>query len=151
MTERVSSCWYLAPEQILTPRDYGAAVDVWSAGCIFAEMLLGRAAFPGANELNQVSTASTRVHITLPDFMCDVDVCKLSVTYDSNSDSVSSDVGNFGRHSSGGKRLGPRASRYAQQASQESSLPSALTARRETVAPSTARYVDTVCVHAHCM
>ncbi len=31
--------WYRAPELILLERDYSEAVDIWGAGCIFAELL----------------------------------------------------------------------------------------------------------------
>ena len=31
--------WYRAPELILAMRDYGTAIDMWSMGCIFAELL----------------------------------------------------------------------------------------------------------------
>ena len=39
---------------MLTPKDYDSSVDIWSAGCIFGEMLLGRPLFPGAHEINQL-------------------------------------------------------------------------------------------------
>ena len=39
LTGHVVTRWYRAPEIILLEKDYGAAVDVWSVGCIFAELL----------------------------------------------------------------------------------------------------------------
>ena len=39
---------------MITPKDYDNSVDIWSAGCIFAEMLLGRPLFPGVHEINQL-------------------------------------------------------------------------------------------------
>jgi mitogen-activated protein kinase 1/3 len=39
LTGHVVTRWYRAPEVILMEKDYGPAVDVWSIGCIFAELL----------------------------------------------------------------------------------------------------------------
>jgi len=39
LTGHVVTRWYRAPELILLEKDYGAAIDIWSAGCIFAELL----------------------------------------------------------------------------------------------------------------
>jgi len=47
MTQYVMTRWYRAPELMLFRRQYTVAVDVWSVGCIFAEMLARRAIFPG--------------------------------------------------------------------------------------------------------
>ena len=41
MTEYVATRWYRAPEIMLSWKEYTKAIDVWSVGCIFAE-LLGR-------------------------------------------------------------------------------------------------------------
>ena len=54
MTEYVVTRWYRAPEVILNASHYTNALDVWSIGCIFAE-LLGRAPlFPGDDYLDQI-------------------------------------------------------------------------------------------------
>jgi mitogen-activated protein kinase 1/3 len=39
LTGHVATRWYRAPELILLEKDYGPAIDMWSVGCIFAEML----------------------------------------------------------------------------------------------------------------
>ncbi len=39
LTGHVVTRWYRAPELILLEKDYGPAIDVWSVGCIFAELL----------------------------------------------------------------------------------------------------------------
>jgi mitogen-activated protein kinase 1/3 len=39
LTGHVVTRWYRAPELILLEKDYGAAIDMWSVGCIFAELL----------------------------------------------------------------------------------------------------------------
>lgn len=39
LTGHVVTRWYRAPEIILLEKDYGPAIDIWSVGCIFAELL----------------------------------------------------------------------------------------------------------------
>src|SRR5260221_12460464 len=39
LTGHVVTRWYRAPELILLEKEYGPPIDVWSVGCIFAEML----------------------------------------------------------------------------------------------------------------
>lgn len=49
----VCSRYYRAPELLLGCSNYTTKVDIWSAGCILAEMLLGRPIFPGADNQDQ--------------------------------------------------------------------------------------------------
>jgi len=53
-THEVVTLWYRAPEILLGQQQYSVAVDVWSAGCIFAEMITKRALFPGDSEIDQI-------------------------------------------------------------------------------------------------
>ncbi|CDF39700.1 Mitogen-activated protein kinase 14-1, MPK14-1 [Chondrus crispus] len=55
-TDYVATRWYRAPELIMAgASNYTPAIDMWSIGCIFAEMLnKGRALFPGHNPENQL-------------------------------------------------------------------------------------------------
>jgi p38 MAP kinase len=53
MTSYISSGYYRAPEIMLTWQRYGEQIDIWSAGCIFAEMLLGRPLFAERGHLKQ--------------------------------------------------------------------------------------------------
>ena len=39
--------WYRAPEVMLTFKEYTLAIDMWSVGCVLAEMLSGKPLFPG--------------------------------------------------------------------------------------------------------
>ncbi|GME90205.1 unnamed protein product [[Candida] boidinii] len=54
MTEYVATRWYRAPEIMLTFQEYTTAIDVWSVGCILAEMLSGKPLFPGSDYHNQL-------------------------------------------------------------------------------------------------
>lgn len=48
MTHYVATRWYRAPELIVSSRQgYGAAIDMWSVACIFAELLTRKHLFPG--------------------------------------------------------------------------------------------------------
>ncbi|GAB4856273.1 Mitogen-activated protein kinase, variant 2 [Ancistrocladus abbreviatus] len=54
MTEYVVTRWYRAPELLLCCDKYGTSIDVWSVGCIFAELLGRKPVFPGTECLNQL-------------------------------------------------------------------------------------------------
>lgn len=51
-TNQVVTLWYRAPELLLGDTNYTAAVDIWAAGCVIAEMLSGKPLFPGSSELD---------------------------------------------------------------------------------------------------
>ncbi|XP_071484181.1 cyclin-dependent kinase 2-like [Diadema antillarum] len=53
-THEVVTLWYRAPEILLGCRYYSTAVDIWSLGCIFVEMITRRALFPGDSEIDQL-------------------------------------------------------------------------------------------------
>lgn len=52
MTSRVVTLWYRPPELLLGATDYGVGIDLWSAGCILAELLAGKPIMPGRTEVN---------------------------------------------------------------------------------------------------
>ncbi|KAK4535880.1 hypothetical protein CDCA_CDCA06G1905 [Cyanidium caldarium] len=54
LTEYVATRWYRAPEIMLSWRHYTSAVDIWSVGCIFAELLGRRPLFPGRDYIHQL-------------------------------------------------------------------------------------------------
>ncbi|KAF5344386.1 hypothetical protein D9757_010431 [Collybiopsis confluens] len=54
-THEIVTLWYRAPEVLLGGRHYSTAVDMWSVGCIFAEMAMqGHPLFPGDSEIDQI-------------------------------------------------------------------------------------------------
>ncbi|KAF9423447.1 hypothetical protein HW555_001256 [Spodoptera exigua] len=46
--------WYRAPELLLLSREYSTPVDMWSVGCIFAELIMLQPLFPGTTEIDQL-------------------------------------------------------------------------------------------------
>lgn len=51
LTSRVVTLWYRPPELLLGATDYGVSVDLWSAGCILAELYAGKPIMPGRTEV----------------------------------------------------------------------------------------------------
>ena len=72
LTNRVITLWYRPPELLLGTQAYGPAVDTWSAGCIFAELLLGKPILQvrvssGARScFNRAARVAARVPATTP-------------------------------------------------------------------------------------
>uniref|UniRef100_A0ACD5W959 Uncharacterized protein n=1 Tax=Avena sativa TaxID=4498 RepID=A0ACD5W959_AVESA len=54
MTSRVATLWYRPPELLFGATRYSAAVDMWSTGCIFAELMTGKPIMPGRTEVEQI-------------------------------------------------------------------------------------------------
>jgi len=54
LTEYVVTRWYRAPEIMLACQEYTRAIDVWSVGCIFAELLARSPLFPGEDYIAQL-------------------------------------------------------------------------------------------------
>jgi len=54
-TNRVITLWYRPPELLLGSSQYGPAIDMWSVGCIFAELLLRKPILPGRDEFEQLN------------------------------------------------------------------------------------------------
>ena len=59
MTPTSVTRWYRPPELLYGSRNYGGAVDVWSCGCIFAELVLRAPYLPGTNEIDQLERIFT--------------------------------------------------------------------------------------------
>merc|ERR1712232_897639 len=55
LTEYVVTRWHRAPEVILMASDYGTSIDIWSVGCILAELIGRKPLFKGTDHLDQVA------------------------------------------------------------------------------------------------
>lgn len=53
-SNEVVTLWYRAPDVLLGSRAYSTSIDIWSAGCIMAEMYTGRPLFPGTTNEDQL-------------------------------------------------------------------------------------------------
>lgn len=53
-TNRVITLWYRPPELLLGANEYGPSVDMWSVGCLLAELLTRKPLFPGKDETEQL-------------------------------------------------------------------------------------------------
>ncbi|KAM9777293.1 cyclin-dependent kinase-like 1 [Neosynchiropus ocellatus] len=53
-TDYVATRWYRAPELLVGDTQYGAPVDVWAVGCVFAELLSGTPLWPGKSDMDQL-------------------------------------------------------------------------------------------------
>ncbi|KLJ05464.1 negative regulator-the PHO system protein [Blastomyces silverae] len=53
-SHEVVTLWYRAPDVLLGSRMYNTSIDIWSAGCIMAEMYMGRPLFPGSTNEDQL-------------------------------------------------------------------------------------------------
>jgi cyclin-dependent kinase 2 len=53
-TREVITLWYRAPEILLGCKQYSTPVDLWSIGCIFAEMAMLKPLFPGDSEIDEL-------------------------------------------------------------------------------------------------
>lgn len=53
-THEIVTLWYRAPEILLGTKEYSTGVDIWSVGCILAEMIDGRPIFCGESEIEQI-------------------------------------------------------------------------------------------------
>ena len=54
LSDYVVTRWYRAPELLLASHDYTPAVDLWSVGCIMAELLRGKYFLPGTSTKDQL-------------------------------------------------------------------------------------------------
>lgn len=53
-SHEVVTLWYRAPDVLMGSRQYSTSIDIWSVGCIFAEMATGRPLFPGTSVRDQL-------------------------------------------------------------------------------------------------
>lgn len=76
--------WYRAPELMLSVRNYDAAIDVWSAGCILGEILHRKPLYAGGNYIQQLKLITALVgkpaesdlqFVTNPRYTCTKHTC----------------------------------------------------------------------------
>ncbi|KAH7100119.1 mitogen-activated protein kinase hog1 [Auriculariales sp. MPI-PUGE-AT-0066] len=79
MTGSISTPYYRAPEIMLSVPFYGNSVDIWSTGCVIAEMLEGRALFPAQNSFQQLE-AIINLLACKPEDVIAMNCSKLSLT-----------------------------------------------------------------------
>ncbi|XP_048456892.1 cyclin-dependent kinase-like 4 [Rhincodon typus] len=53
-TDYVATRWYRAPELLVGDPHYGATVDIWAVGTVFAELVSGQALWPGKSDVDQI-------------------------------------------------------------------------------------------------
>mmetsp|Transcript_23827 Transcript_23827/g.39393 ORF Transcript_23827/g.39393 Transcript_23827/m.39393 type:complete len:306 (+) Transcript_23827:64-981(+) len=58
-TGQVVTRWYRPPELLFGAKFYGTAIDLWSVGCIFAELMRRVPLFPGTSDIDQLSRIFT--------------------------------------------------------------------------------------------
>jgi len=77
----ICSRFYRAPELIFGSTDYSTMIDVWSQGCVFAELLIGTPIFPGSSGVDQlVEIIKVRVLLfCVHGFACIPTVCLVNV------------------------------------------------------------------------
>ncbi|XP_065364641.1 extracellular signal-regulated kinase 7 [Calliphora vicina] len=63
LTDYVATRWYRAPEILVASKRYTKGIDMWSLGCILAEMIRGKPIFQGSSTINQIE----KIVYTLPD------------------------------------------------------------------------------------
>ena len=61
----VVTLWYRAPDVLMGSRKYSTPLDIWSVGCVFAEMVNGTPLFTGTSEESQIDTIFR--HLGTPD------------------------------------------------------------------------------------
>ncbi|KAK7119858.1 hypothetical protein R3I94_021634 [Phoxinus phoxinus] len=90
MTGYVATRWYRAPEIMLNWMHYNMTVDIWSVGCIMAELLTGRTLFPGTDHIDQLKLIMMLVGTPGPEFLMKVSSEPVSVSVLPEFDSICS-------------------------------------------------------------
>ena len=72
-TKYVVMRWYRAPEVTLNTQSYTEIVDLWSVGCVFAELLGRKPIFPGQNQTDQITTIISTMGALADEDMAGVD------------------------------------------------------------------------------
>uniref|UniRef100_A0A673A9A6 mitogen-activated protein kinase n=1 Tax=Sphaeramia orbicularis TaxID=375764 RepID=A0A673A9A6_9TELE len=81
MTGYVATRWYRAPEIMLNWMHYNMTVDIWSVGCIMAELLTGRTLFPGTDHIDQLKLIMMLVGTPGPELLMKISSESVSVKH----------------------------------------------------------------------
>uniref|UniRef100_A0A672QDB6 mitogen-activated protein kinase n=1 Tax=Sinocyclocheilus grahami TaxID=75366 RepID=A0A672QDB6_SINGR len=81
MTGYVATRWYRAPEIMLNWMHYNMTVDIWSVGCIMAELLTGRTLFPGTDHIDQLKLIMLLVGTPGPELLMKISSEKICWKY----------------------------------------------------------------------
>jgi len=73
MTDYIATRWYRAPEVILSWKKYSTAVDMWSVGCILAEMLIRKPLLAADCEEEQIAMITKLLGNPSPRFSSKID------------------------------------------------------------------------------
>jgi cyclin-dependent kinase 12/13 len=65
LTSRVVTLWYRPPELLMGSTNYGVTVDLWSIGCVFAELFIGKPILKGRTEVLHYSSSYSMYLILL--------------------------------------------------------------------------------------
>ncbi|ESN97496.1 hypothetical protein HELRODRAFT_150486, partial [Helobdella robusta] len=68
LTHYVATRWYRAPELLLQFPSYSYSVDLWSVGCILAELIYRKTLFAGKDMMNQLELIFTCIHLKTKNF-----------------------------------------------------------------------------------
>uniref|UniRef100_A0A8B9Z7U4 mitogen-activated protein kinase n=1 Tax=Buteo japonicus TaxID=224669 RepID=A0A8B9Z7U4_9AVES len=98
MTGYVATRWYRAPEIMLNWMHYNQTVDIWSVGCIMAELLTGRTLFPGTDHIDQLKLILRLVGTPGPELLKKISSESVSLHFDllHSSQNVKSFLFHFG-------------------------------------------------------
>ena len=82
-SHEVVTLWYRPPDVLLGSTDYSTHIDMWGVGCIFYEMVCGKALFPGTKVEDELSlifrTLGTPTEQTLPGISTNQDYLALNI------------------------------------------------------------------------
>ncbi|GFG30615.1 hypothetical protein Cfor_10521 [Coptotermes formosanus] len=72
LTDYVATRWYRAPEILIGSKWYTQGIDMWSLGCILAEMFLGKPLFQGTSTINQIDLIMATIPPPTPEDLANV-------------------------------------------------------------------------------
>ncbi|KAL1488069.1 hypothetical protein ABEB36_015437 [Hypothenemus hampei] len=92
LTDYVATRWYRAPEILIANRRYTKGIDMWSLGCILAEMSIGKPIFPGTSTVNQVEKIMATIPMPSIDDINQVCISGIGSSMIKNASSTSSKI-----------------------------------------------------------